>query len=314
LLTRQRLGEPFIIAQLDESDLVSRTVGWRSIMSVPITSGGELIGSILFAVCDPRPAFDYEQLAIAEELGRRAAVALQGARSYRDAQAATVGRDEMLAVVAHDLRNPLNTISMGSSMMLEMMTDPNTLGRRQFEIIYKSTEHMNRLIQDLLDATRLQSGQLALEQMPASAQMIVDEAMDVLQPLAMHAGIAFEAQVAHELPKLWVDRIRVLQVLSNLVGNAIKFTPRGGQVTLLVNSDRLGACFCVRDNGAGIAPDQVPHIFGRFWQARRTDRRGLGLGLAIAKGIVEAHGGRIWVESVLGAGSDFLFTMPQQPA
>jgi signal transduction histidine kinase len=170
---------------------------------------------------------------------------------------------------------------------------------------------MNRLIQDLLDATRLQSGQLALEQMPTAAHVIVDEAMDLLQPLAMHAGVTFQAHVTPELPALWVDRGRVLQVLSNLVGNAIKFTPRGGSVTLVVTPDPAGARFCVRDTGAGIAADQVPHIFGRFWQARRTDRRGLGLGLAIAKGIVEAHSGTIWVESVLGAGSEFLFTVPR---
>jgi PAS domain S-box-containing protein len=300
------------MAELSDIDAVAARLCWQSVMTVPIASGGESLGSILFAIGDSRPQ-DPAGHAMAEELGRRTGVALQSARSYRDAQAATIARDEMLAVVAHDLRNPLNTISMGSSMMLEM-TDASTPGRRQFEIIQRSAEHMNRLIQDLLDATRLQSGQLALEQMPTAVHSIVDEAMEVLQPLATHAGIVFESQLAVDLPKLLVDRMRVVQVLSNLVGNAIKFTPRGGHVTLLVNHDPLGAAFCVRDTGAGIAADQLPHIFGRFWQARRTDRRGLGLGLAIAKGIVEAHGGQIWVESVLGSGSDFLFTLPQYHA
>jgi signal transduction histidine kinase len=139
---------------------------------------------------------------------------------------------------------------------------------------------------------------------------IVDEAVDLMHPLALNAGLTFESHVSPDFPALCVDQGRVLQVLSNLVGNAIKFTPRGGTVTLFVTSDASVARFCVRDTGAGIAADQVPHIFGRFWQARRTDRRGLGLGLAIAKGIVEAHGGTIWVESVLGTGSDFVFTVP----
>ncbi|HEX6066408.1 MAG TPA: ATP-binding protein, partial [Longimicrobiales bacterium] len=280
-------------------------------MSAAIASGGELIGSIRFAVGEARPPYDVGHLGIAEELGRRAAVALQSARSYRDAQAATIARDEMLAVVAHDLRNPLNTIFMSSCLMLDMIADdPAAPMRRQYEIIKRSTEHMNRLIQDLLDATRLQSGQLALEQMPVAVTRIVDEAVDLMQPLASNAGLTFESHVSADFPQLCVDHGRVLQVLSNLVGNAIKFTPRGGTVTLLVTSDASVARFCVRDTGAGIAADQVPHIFGRFWQARRTDRRGLGLGLAIAKGIVEAHGGTIWVESALGAGSDFVFTVP----
>ena len=284
-------------------------------MSVPIASGGELIGAIQFAIGEARPAHDVVQLGIAEELGRRAAVALQSARSYRDAQAATIARDEMLAVVAHDLRNPLNTIFMSSCLMLDMIEDdPAAPHRREYEIIKRSTEHMNRLIQDLLDATRLQSGQLALEQMSVPVRRIVDEAVDLMHPLALNAGLTFESQVSPDFPALCVDQGRVLQVLSNLVGNAIKFTPRGGTVTLLVTSDASVARFCVRDTGAGIAADQVPHIFGRFWQARRTDRRGLGLGLAIAKGIVEAHGGRIWVESTLGSGSDFLFTIPSLQA
>lgn len=285
-------------------------------MTVPIASGGEVIGAIQFAIGDTRAAHDVAQLGIAEELGRRAAVALQSARSYRDAQAATIARDEMLAVVAHDLRNPLNTVFMSSCLMLDMIADdPAAPMRRQYEIIKRSAEHMNRLIQDLLDATRLQSGQLALEQMPVQVTRIVNEAVDLMHPLALNAGLTFESHVSDDFPPLCVDHGRMLQVLSNLVGNAIKFTPRGGSVTLLVTSDASVARFCVRDTGAGIAADQVPHIFGRFWQARRTDRRGLGLGLAIAKGIVEAHGGTIWVESALGSGSDFVFTVPfQSPA
>jgi PAS domain S-box-containing protein len=312
LTARQQLGEAFFIASVDPKDTLACGLGWRSVMSAPITSGGQLIGSILFARTDEDRPFDHEQLSIAEELGRRAATALESARSYRDAQAATLARDEMLAVVAHDLRNPLNTIYMASDMALDMTAqDPAAPGRRTFEMIKRSTEHMSRLIQDLLDATRLQSGQLALDRIPVAVTAIVDQAVELLHPLATHAGIEFKTDISDDMPPISADPVRVVQVLSNLVGNALKFTPRGGTITLIVNAGPAGAAFCVRDTGVGIAPDQLPHIFGRFWQARSTDRRGLGLGLAIAKGIVEAHGGRIWVESVVGTGSSFLFTIPQ---
>jgi PAS domain S-box-containing protein len=322
LTAQQKQGEPFIVSNLSESDLDNLApepelrralteLGTKSLMSVPIEIGGELIGSMMFAAGDSVRDFGPEELSLAQELGRRAAVALASAQSYNDAQAATAARDDMLAIVAHDLRNPLNTIHMSSSWALEMDAEqPIGPTRRQFEIIQRSADHMNRLIQDLLDATRLQSGQLALELVTTRPQTIVAEAMEILQPLAVHAGITLDAEIDEALGALAVDKMRVLQVLSNLVGNALKFTPRGGRVRLSVEVRDDVARFCVNDTGPGIAADQLPHIFGRFWQARSTDRRGLGLGLAIAKGIVEAHHGTIWVESELGAGSSFVFTVP----
>ena len=284
--------------------------GTGDTLTVPIASGGELLGSIRFTANVAHGKYSPEEESIALELGRRAAVALQSAQSYHDARAATAARDEMLAVVAHDLRNPLNTIYMGSSLALELIGEQAaTPGRRQLEIIQRTAEHMNRLIQDLLDATRLEAGQLALEMAPTRPSAIIADALEMLLPLAQYAGITLETKIS-EVPPIRVDRLRLLQVLSNLVGNAIKFTPRDGRIILSVTAREHDVQFCVSDTGSGIAADQLPHIFGRFWQARSTDRRGLGLGLAIAKGIVEAHGGTIWVESTLGAGSSFLFTVP----
>jgi signal transduction histidine kinase len=129
-------------------------------------------------------------------------------------------------------------------------------------------------------------------------------------PLAHGSNIALDTSVGDNLLPVLADAARIQQVLSNLVGNAVKFTPRNGQVTVTAEPIDGGVKFGVTDNGPGIPPDQVPHIFGRFWQAMPSDRRGIGLGLAIAKGIVEAHGGMIWVESQLGAGSTFYFTLP----
>jgi signal transduction histidine kinase len=128
--------------------------------------------------------------------------------------------------------------------------------------------------------------------------------------MATASSLTLESDVAPDTPKIAVDAPRIQQVLSNLVGNAIKFTPAGGQIVLRARPGKAEACFAVVDTGPGIAPDALPHIFGRFWQGKRSDRRGIGLGLTIAKGIVEAHGGKIWVESQLGAGSSFYFTVP----
>jgi signal transduction histidine kinase len=184
------------------------------------------------------------------------------------------------------------------------------------EIIRRSAEHMNRLIQDLLDASRIDSGNLSLEKSTLNARDLLREACEMLGPLALHGEIDLSVDTTAAIPDFNADKGRLLQVLSNLVGNAIKFTPKGGRisVTAATETDLASKCvfarFSVTDTGPGIPPEQLPHIFSRGWQARRGDRRGIGVGLAIASGIVEAHGGRIWVDSKLGEGSNFLFTVP----
>ncbi|MHB1170837.1 MAG: sensor histidine kinase, partial [Longimicrobiales bacterium] len=303
----QATGEAFLMPTITSADLDNMArdaehrrllgeLGTRSLMSAPITMGGELIGSIMLASSRPGRVYATEDLALAQELSRRAALAIQAARSYNHALAATRARDDLLGIVAHDLRNPLNTISMASSFALELTQDaPQHPARHQLGIIDRTVEHMNRLIQDLLDASKVQIGQLALERVPTRPDTIVREAMDMLQPLAHHAGVTLDAECAPELPHVIVDRQRMVQVLSNLVGNALKFTPEGGRIAISAAAQESGVRFTVSDTGNGIPADQIPLIFGRFYQAR-TDRRGLGLGLSIAKGIVEAHGGVIWVE------------------
>jgi signal transduction histidine kinase len=218
----------------------------------------------------------------------------------------------MLSVVAHDLRNPLNTIFMGSSSMIDDIVDAESTVGRTARIVKRAAERMNRLIQDLLDIRRTESGTLSIDAKSESVAAMMSEAMEMLKPLATTASLELRAEIAEHVSTIFADSARLLQVLSNLVGNAIKFTPRGGSIT--VRAEPLGdeVRFVVSDTGPGIPPDQLPHIFGRFWQANRKDRRGIGLGLAIAKGIVEVHGGRIWVESTLGAGSNFYFTIPTQ--
>ena len=169
---------------------------------------------------------------------------------------------------------------------------------------------MNRMIQDLLDVRRMESGRLGIDAKPESPASLVNDTIEMLLPLAKGSFITLEADVAENLLPVVADAARIQQVLSNLVGNAVKFTPRDGRVTVCAEQIDGGVRFGVIDTGPGIPPDQVPHIFGRFWQAMPSDRRGIGLGLAIAKGIVEEHGGMIWVESQVGFGSTFYFTLP----
>jgi signal transduction histidine kinase len=169
------------------------------------------------------------------------------------------------------------------------------------------------LIQDLLDVAKLEAGRLGIDPRPIEVAPVIAEAIDMLQPIAVEKSIRLDVVVADGLPTITADAGRVLQVLSNLVGNAVKFTPAGGRVTIRVEHVAGNVRFCVADTGAGIPPEQLPRIFGRFWQADRSDRRGIGLGLAIAKGIVEAHGGRISVESRVGEGTSFYFTLSGGP-
>lgn len=221
-------------------------------------------------------------------------------------------RDELLAVVSHDLRNPLSTISICTTLLADMLPRPARTREvmRRLDVIRRSVDQMDRLIQDLLDTARADAGRLGLEPHEFRLAPLLAEALLTLHPLAAEKGQRLEIAVADGVPPVRADRQRTLQVVSNLVGNAIKFTPPGGRITVRAWRGGPNAVVCVDDSGAGIAAEDLPHIFERFWQARRERRTGAGLGLAIARSIVEAQGGRIWVESRPGLGARFFFTLP----
>jgi PAS domain S-box-containing protein len=282
----------------------------RSLICVPLVDSGKPIGALTLVTSGSGRRYDEADLSLAADVARRAAVVVEHARLFHQAEQATRARDDILAVVAHDLRNPLNTVTMAIGLMLETTPIERTQERRQQEIVRRAADRMNRMIQDLLDVKRMESGTLTMDLKPESADVLVNDTIDMLRPLASGGSIVMEANVADGLPQVIADGARIQQVLSNLVGNAVKFTPRQGQITVSADLLDTEVRFAVIDTGPGIPPEQVPHIFGRFWQARSSDRRGIGLGLAIAKGIVEAHRGRIWVESQVGLGSTFYFTLP----
>jgi signal transduction histidine kinase len=247
-----------------------------------------------------------EDKAVALE---RAAGSERAARA--EAEAAVATRDELLAIVSHDLRYPLGAIVTGASVIQQMSID-GTDGQsvhRTAQAILRSANRMNRLIADLLDLAQIDAGKLAVEAKSEDVEGLVRESVEMLRPLATTTDVKLDGIASAGL-QVHCDRGRVLQILTNLVGNALKFTPAGGSI--LIEAQAVGdeAWFFVRDTGQGISDEELPRIFDRFWRAQRNNRAGIGLGLSIVKGLVEAHGGRVKVESKLGAGTTFLFTLP----
>ena len=300
----------------DDEDLeLTRRLAPTSLMLVPLLARGNRLGVLVLASTRTDRYYQSSDVPLARELGRVAAISIDNARLYRQAQDAVRARDEVLRVVSHDLRNPIGTLQMGASFLLED-APPELLDGpfgRTLRSMRNATRSAERMIGDLLDVSRIEAGQLALEPAPEALAPLLEEAAESHRHTAEERGIELRCHPGDPLPPVLADRHRVLQILGNLLGNALKFTPEGGRVELgAVEEGEEVRCY-VADTGPGIPLDQLPHLFDRFWQAHRADRRGLGLGLAIVRGLVEAHGGRVWVESQPGQGSRFQFTLPKAP-
>jgi PAS domain S-box-containing protein len=229
---------------------------------------------------------------------------------------AVSAREDMLGIVSHDLRNPANAVKMlARSILDEDRVDalpPDVIER--VGVMQQAARQMDTLIQDLLDTTRLAGGRLSVSPRAVDARALVAESVDALRPIADAGRVSLVSKMPDELPLIWADADRFAQLLSNLIGNAIKFTPPGGEVTLGAHLDGEDVLFVVTDTGEGIPADQLPHVFERFYQVARDDgrivRHGAGLGLPISRGIVEAHGGNIWIESTPGVGTQVRFSLP----
>ena len=217
-----------------------------------------------------------------------------------------------MSIVSHDLRNPLSTITMTSDLLLQVPATPEDQ-RRHLQTIGRAAAAMNRLIGDLLDAGQAENGHLAIDRRPVNPAPIASEACESMAPQAKENGLRLSCEVPDGLSHVDADAARLQQVLSNLLGNAIKFVPEGGSIHLSVAQREDVIVFSVLDDGPGIPPEDLPRVFDRHWRAKETAHLGAGLGLAICRAIVEAHGGTIWVESETGRGTAFHFTIPALP-
>lgn len=300
-----------------------RAEGIRALAFVPLVHHRRLIGKFMLYRNEPRP-FTPRDLQFTETVAVHVAQAvarrqneIELARAYREerdahllAEEATRAREEILSVVSHDLRNPLGTILMGAASLLNV--DAGDRGHRTRAIaerIHRQANRMARLIEDLVDFAGIQAGQLAIDRRVHEPEAILSATAEIFAPMARERGLAFEVHAPPGLPKLDCDSERVVQVLSNLVANALKVTPRGGSITIGAESGANEVVLYVKDTGPGIAPDELPRLFERYWRSKHSQYKGAGLGLSIARGIVDAHGGRIWAESQPGAGTTFYFSL-----
>jgi signal transduction histidine kinase len=287
----------------------------NAFVALPLLHGEELIGGLLLGFAEPS-AFGATDKTFAQLLAHSVGNAMARARIFereqaarRDAESMARASEDVLGVVAHDLRNPLGVVSMAVQMLREAdLTQPE---REKFlAAATRALYQMNGLIGDLLDVMRLKTGHLSLETEVVRVATALEEAAESVRHLAVKRGLTLAVENRGMPLRVHADRGRLAQVLGNLLDNAVKFTPEGGRIELRARSEDDEVVFEIADTGPGMSAEVQAHLFERFWQASRADRRGLGLGLTIAKGIVEAHGGRIWVDSELGKGSRFYFTLP----
>jgi PAS domain S-box-containing protein len=311
---RDRLRD---VAEDESHRALLERVGLRSMMIVPVVSRERTLGAMSLLGAGSGRTFGRDDLDLAEELGRRAALAVDNARLYRASQEARSAaekanraKDEFLATLSHELRTPLTPI-LGWTVMLRSGTLDQPSIQRGLEVIERNVRAQTQLIGDLLDVSRIITGKLRLEVQPIAVVPVIEAGVDAVRPSAEAKEITLEVEVPPEVPTITGDPDRLQQVVWNLVSNAVKFTPQGGRID--VRLKREGSCLtlAVADNGKGIEPEFLPHVFERFRQADSTSTRahgGLGLGLAIVRHLVELHGGTVQADSA-GAGQGATFTV-----
>lgn len=301
------------VSQGDEHRRLLAELDPTSMIQIPLLARGRLLGAWVFLRCGASPAFDPIDVELAEELGRRASLQIDNARLFLAAERARAAREEILGVVAHDLRGPLSALALAADILEQHCADLSEPARLGVESVARSVAKMQTMVSDLLDQHALDLGRLSVAPAACLAIELAREAVDSLGDRAAARGCALELDVSalpDERAMVAADAGRVQQVFENLIGNSLKFTAPGGRVTVRLERTESEVCFVVSDTGSGIPPELLPRLFEPYWQAERGDRRGVGLGLAISKGIVEAHGGRIGARSEPGAGATIFFTLP----
>ncbi|MDB4959603.1 MAG: hypothetical protein JWO36_7172 [Myxococcales bacterium] len=290
----------------------------RSLIIAPLSARGRTLGTItLMFTADSDRRYSPADINLANELGRRAGIAVDNARLYelsqqavRDREQALRWREEVLAIVSHDLRGPLATIELvASNVMEELASVPHV--RKQLEGIQRSGGRMDRMINDLLDVATIQAKGLTLNKTIEEPERILASIVETYEPIAAQKGMTLEYQSELGPVKLLCDRDRIEQVFSNLLGNALKYCRPADTITLCARLVDGAVELSVADTGPGIPPDELPYLFDPYWAAKRPAvKKGTGLGLYICKAIVEAHGGKLWVDSAMGSGTTFRFALP----
>jgi PAS domain S-box-containing protein len=313
--------EPLLIEQVtpevlsawaqDEEELRTlRAVAPISVIAVPLVARERLLGVLKLFSSTPTRRYSPADVRVAQEVAQQAAFAIDNARLYKAATLAIRERDDVLGMVAHDLRNPLGAIRMNVQLLRRREGEAPAGSRSPAEAIDRAASRMDRLIADLLDFARIEAGRISIEPGRVPTARVVADALDAHRVQAVSTSCALHAELAPDLPDLWADRDRLLQIFENLIGNALKFIDPGGEIAVGAMPRDGEVVLWVRDTGRGMSADEVSHLFDRFWQARKSDRRGAGLGLPIVKGLVEAQLGHIWVESTPGRGTTVFFTVP----
>jgi len=316
--------EPLLIENVTDSFLQSitasdehlkkmRQLSARSLLFVPLIAREKIIGVLSLAMSSSERRFSQEDIPFITLVGYRIGLSIDNINLYLEAQQATKAREEILSIVSHDLRNPLSAIKSGFELIPKLIDENNANRIKQLlPALNNSASFMERLIHDLLDFSKVQEGSLSLEPKEVSVKKITD---DIIEPLLLKAkekSIDLLVNIPESDSLIICDPDRIKQVLNNLIGNAIKFAPKNGKVNLTIQEQDNKFYFSVLDSGPGISNENLLHVFDRFWQEKKTAHLGTGLGLFIAKGIVEAHGGRIWVESEIDKGSNFQFEIPKK--
>lgn len=290
-----------------------RALGVSSYAVLPLRAGEEIFGTIALLTANSKRSLSDADVALAEQLSHSAALALKNAQLYERARRAVSVRDDLLAIVSHDLRTPMQVLSLKLHMLQSDPIRTEEQLARDVGAMRRATLQLERLIGDLTDYATIESGNLTITRSAHSLQHLSNEVLEMLQASATARGIGLEWSVEVDTQVI-CDKERVAQVLSNIVGNAIKFSPERSTIRVTATLRETDILFCVSDQGPGIRPEQRARIFERYWKGTGGRRESLGLGLFIARGIILAHGGQIWVESPPGAGTKFSFTLPRSVA
>jgi PAS domain S-box-containing protein len=288
---------------------LARALEMTSLIVAPLWSRERPLGMICFGRMPSREPYDQGLLAWAQEIAARCAAALDSALLVHELREAVQWRENLMAMISHDLKSPLSAITLSAkSLMPEQPLVERRSSHRQVELIRRSADHMHHMINDLLSASLLQAGSLHVELRRESACQLASEACELAAPLLTARVLQLERELPEDLPCVLADRDLIQRVFANLLGNAAKFTPRGGRVRVSASCSDDRVKYCVSDTGPGIPEEQRNRLFDRYWRGDKGGA-GLGLGLYISKAIVDAHQGHIWVESGPGEGATFCFAL-----